>query len=209
MNHQEAHLVLQSNTLQRCIDSWVKLQHLFLPVLAAKQEKESGNGDVIPMESYKLMLPSEIGRSISCDEHLRMVEWRLCYSQALDALHSLWSNLQAQSCILKFKDRNLRGQGANTRARNTLKAVEARIEATANRYEVWTHASSREALTFVGRYDDTHMVLCKLAPLLKENGTWNSVLQPLNHQDIHAMSDLLRREPRAQGSFPGYGVWVE
>ncbi|KAF8415032.1 hypothetical protein L210DRAFT_3658007 [Boletus edulis BED1] len=77
------------------------------------------------------------------------------------------------SCILKFKDRFLRGQGANTRARNTLKAVEARIDAAAN------------------RYDDARKALVKLAPLLRENNTWQTFLRSLNRQDIRAMSDLV------------------
>ncbi|KAF8837724.1 hypothetical protein BDN67DRAFT_865832, partial [Paxillus ammoniavirescens] len=55
-------------------------------------------------------------------------------AQAHDSLHSLRSNLRAQSYVLKYKDRNLRGQGANTRARNTLKGIGARIDAAANRY---------------------------------------------------------------------------
>ncbi|KAF8121256.1 hypothetical protein EV363DRAFT_1406388 [Boletus edulis] len=77
------------------------------------------------------------------------------------------------SCILKFKDRFLRGQGANMRARNTLKAVEARIDAAAN------------------RYDDARKALVKLAPLLRENNTWQTFLRSLNCQDIRAMSDLV------------------
>lgn len=118
-------------------------------------------------------LPSALSRSHPCDEHLQKVEWKLRYAQALDALHSLRSNLRAQSCILKFKDRNLRGQGANTRARNTLKALESRIEAAAN------------------RYDDARKALVRLAPLLHENGTWQSLLRPLNRQDIRSMTDLV------------------
>ncbi|KAF8444074.1 hypothetical protein L210DRAFT_3611327 [Boletus edulis BED1] len=173
-DHQESQLILQSNTLQRCIDSWVKLQHLFLPSLASQRAKSPGDDDsIIPPDAYKLMLPSEICRSIPCDERLQRVEWKLRYSQGLDALQTIRSNLRAQSCILKFKDRNLRGQGANTRARNTLKVIQARIDAAAN------------------RYDDAHKALYRLAPLLKENGVWSSVLRPLNRQDIRAMSDLL------------------
>ncbi|KAG2359038.1 hypothetical protein BDR07DRAFT_1293298, partial [Suillus spraguei] len=63
------------------------------------------------------------------------IEWKLQYAQAHDALCSLRSNLCAQTAILKYKDQNLCGQGANMGARNMLKAVEARIEATASTYK--------------------------------------------------------------------------
>ncbi|KAJ8594986.1 hypothetical protein M405DRAFT_689721, partial [Rhizopogon salebrosus TDB-379] len=58
----------------------------------------------------------------------------LRYAQAHDALRLLRSNLRAQTAVLKYKDRLIHGQGANTRARNTLKGIESRIEAAANRY---------------------------------------------------------------------------
>jgi hypothetical protein len=100
------------------------------------------------------------------------VEWRLRYAQGHDALRSLRSCLRAQTAILKYKDQNLRGQGANTRARNTLKAIDVRIEAASRRYE------------------SAHKALVILGSLLDESG-WQSALRPLNHQDIRSMSDLL------------------
>ncbi|KAF8127927.1 hypothetical protein EV363DRAFT_1077516, partial [Boletus edulis] len=173
-DNRNARVVQHSNDLQRRIDTWTKLQHLFLPLLAVEREKGAADSDTfIPPESYKLWLPSEIGGSFPCDERLQRIEWKLRYAQASDALHSLRSNLRAQSCILKFKDRNLRGQGANMRARNTLKAVEARTDAAAN------------------RYDDARKALVKLAPLLCKSNTWQTILRQLNRQDIRAMSDLV------------------
>ncbi|KAF8430663.1 hypothetical protein L210DRAFT_3651593 [Boletus edulis BED1] len=61
---------------------------------------------------------------------LEEFEWKLRVRQAL------WS----KAYILKFKDRFLRGQGANTRVHNCLKSVEAKVNASAKKYRVAHHA---------------------------------------------------------------------
>ncbi|KAG2094414.1 uncharacterized protein F5147DRAFT_657174 [Suillus discolor] len=133
----EGKMVQQSNTLQRRIDTWMKMQELYMPSLAAlRVSKSSVSGSVTAApEAIKLWLPSQISRTTPCNSHLQAIKWKLRYAQAHDALRSLHSTLRAQTAILKYKDCNLHGQGANTRARNTLKAVEARIEAAARTYE--------------------------------------------------------------------------
>ncbi|KAG1813148.1 uncharacterized protein BJ212DRAFT_1482617 [Suillus subaureus] len=156
-DNQEGKLLQQNNTLQCRIDTWTKLQELYMPSLAALcVSKRSVSGDiaaaVTTLETIKLWLPSQIGRTAPCDIHLQTIEWKLHYMQAHNALHSLYSNLCAQTAILKYKDRNLCGQGANMRAQNTLKAVEARIDTAASTYE---HA---------------HKALIVLAPLLNQTG---------------------------------------
>ncbi|KAG1836417.1 hypothetical protein F4604DRAFT_1886055 [Suillus subluteus] len=113
------------------------MQELYMPSLAALRVSESSvSGSVTAApEAIKLWLPSQISRNAPCNSRLQAIEWKLRYAQGHDALRSLRSNLRAQTAILKYKDRNLCGQGANTRAWNTLKAVEARIEAAASTYE--------------------------------------------------------------------------
>ncbi|KAG1884769.1 hypothetical protein F4604DRAFT_1878698 [Suillus subluteus] len=137
-DNQEGKMVQQSNTLRRRIDTWMKMQELYMPSLSALRVSESSvSGSVTAApEAIKLWLPSQISRNAPCNSRLQAIEWKLQYAQGHDALRSLRSNLRAQTAILKYKDRNLRGQGANTRARNTLKAVEARIEAAASTYEL-------------------------------------------------------------------------
>ncbi|KAG2139540.1 hypothetical protein BD769DRAFT_1350679 [Suillus cothurnatus] len=173
---QQGKLVEQSNSLQRRIEAWVKIQALYMPNISAlrlSDQATSTNMTSVPSsETFKLWLPSQIGRSAPCDERLQRTEWRLRYAQGHDALRSLCSSLRAQTAVLKYKDRNLRGQGANTRARNTLKTIDARIEAAASRYE------------------GAHKALVILGGLLAETG-WQSSLRPLNRQDIRSMSDLL------------------
>ncbi|KAF8131200.1 hypothetical protein EV363DRAFT_1165737 [Boletus edulis] len=170
---QEAWLTERCNSLQRQLDHWIKLQQLFFPMLATERAKQLVDADTIVLpESFDLLLPSKIVAKLPCDDKTFRIEWRLRLAQAHDALNSLRSNLRARSYICKFKDRNLCGQGANTRARTTLHAIENRINAAAN------------------RYNDARNALENLASHLKET-SWRSVLRPLHRQDIRGMSDLL------------------
>ncbi|KAG2127943.1 hypothetical protein DEU56DRAFT_872715 [Suillus clintonianus] len=178
-DNQEGKLVERSNALQRRLDSWVKIQELYMPNVAAMRISDNAtaaNPSSISStaESFKLWLPSQIGRSLPCDQSLQRTEWRLRYAQGHDALRSLRSCLRAQTAILKHKDRHLRGQGANTRARNTLKAIDIRIESATRRYE------------------------CNL---LNESG-WQSSLRPLSRQDIRSMSDILWGESEGRRKLP-------
>jgi hypothetical protein len=187
-DNREGKLLQQCNILQRRVDSWVKMQELYMPTLAGLRLKErSASGEtVVAPDSFKLWLPSQIGRTAPCDSHLQRLEWRLRYAQAHDALRSLRSGLRAQTAILKYKDRNLRGQGANTRARNTLKGIESRIKTAADRYE------------------RAHRALVLLSPFLKET-SWHSSLRPLNKEDIRFMSDVLWGE--TEGSRKLSWIW--
>ncbi|KAG1887840.1 hypothetical protein F4604DRAFT_1916666 [Suillus subluteus] len=176
MDNQEGKLVKHSNALQHWLDSWAKMQELYIPNMAAMRISDNAtaaNASSIPStESFKLWLPSQIGRSLPCNESLQRVEWRLRYAQGHNALRSLRSSLHTQTAILKYKDQNLRGQGANTRAHNMLKAIDMRIEVATRKYE------------------SAHKALVVLGNLLNES-SWQSSLRPLNHQDICSMSDIL------------------
>ncbi|KAG1722176.1 uncharacterized protein EDB91DRAFT_1240244 [Suillus paluster] len=173
-DNQEGKTVQQSNTLRRRIDTWMRMQELYMLSLAAlRVSKSSVSGSMTAApEAIKLWLPSQISRTAPCNSGLQAIEWKLQYAQGHDALRSLCSNLRAQTAILKYKDRNLRGQGANTRAQNTLKAVEARIGAAASTYEY------------------AHKALVVLSPRVNQTG-WHSSLRPLDRADVRSMTDLL------------------
>ena len=72
--------------------------------------------------------------------------------------------------MLWFKDRFLRRQGANTRAQNCLKSVDAKIDASAAKYRA------------------AHRVLLALSPLLSKTG-WKETFWFLNDKDIRSMTD--------------------
>ncbi|KIK37227.1 hypothetical protein CY34DRAFT_109209 [Suillus luteus UH-Slu-Lm8-n1] len=175
-DNQEGKTLQRSNTLQWRIKTWVKMQELYMPFLAALRASEGSVSNNVPTapEAIKLWLPSHLSRTMPCDTHLQAIEWKLRYGQAHDALCSLRSNLRAQTAILKYKDQHLRGQGANTQAWNMLKSIEARIKAAAITYE---HA---------------HKSLIVLAPRVNQtHSRWHSSLQPLDRADIRSMTDLL------------------
>ncbi|KIJ10438.1 hypothetical protein PAXINDRAFT_16589 [Paxillus involutus ATCC 200175] len=147
-----------------------------MPALAFMRARDTQNSNIItPPELFKLLLPSQICNSMPSEENFQRIEWDLQYAQAHDALRTLRSNLRMRSYVLKYKDCNLRGQGANTRAHNTLKAIEALVNAAACKYQ------------------DAHNALVTMAPVLRETD-WCKTLLPLKHQDLRAMSDLLNGE---------------
>ncbi|KAG1823901.1 uncharacterized protein BJ212DRAFT_1444809 [Suillus subaureus] len=121
------------------------MQELYMPMVAALRLRDKSSGIIITPESFELLLPSQAGRTDPCNLKFQKIEWRLQYAQAHDTLHSLCSNLHAQTAILRYKDCNLH-------AHNTLKGIDTRIEA---------------ALT---RYQDVHRALVILAPFIKETG---------------------------------------
>ncbi|KAG1731320.1 uncharacterized protein EDB91DRAFT_1238951 [Suillus paluster] len=166
---QEGKVVQCSNSLQCRIKAWVKVQELYMPMVAALRLRDKSSGVVVTPESFELLLPSQVGRMDPCDLKFQKIEWRLYYAQAHNTLRS---NLRMQTAILKYKDRNLRGQGSNTQAHNMLKGVDTRIEAASTRYQ------------------DACRALVILAPFIKETG-WQPSLCLLDHQDIQGMSDLL------------------
>jgi hypothetical protein len=83
-----------------------------------------------------LWLPSQINGRVSVDTSLVNIEWKLRHAQAYESLDSLRHFLQFRAYLYKFKDRFVRGQGANTRARNAINGVQAKIDAAAAEYRV-------------------------------------------------------------------------
>ena len=83
-----------------------------------------------------LWLPSQINGRVSVDASLINIEWKLRHAQAYESLDSLRHFLQFRAYLYKFKDRFVRGQGANTRARNAINVVQAKIDAAAAEYRV-------------------------------------------------------------------------
>ncbi|KAF8132456.1 hypothetical protein EV363DRAFT_1163307 [Boletus edulis] len=179
---QEGGLLTRSSSLKRKIDSWARVQLLYMPTLASK--RGPGSSSTLLPENFKLWLPSELMPSTPCSPLLRHYEWQLRHAQAHDALDSLRQALRCRSYLYKFKDANLRGQGANTRARNLLKKVDTRIEAASVQYQ-----TAYNALTALG-------------PLLQRS-SWQLDLQPLRTlraEDIRAMTDLLDGETMGRKS---------
>ncbi|KIK13300.1 hypothetical protein PISMIDRAFT_31188 [Pisolithus microcarpus 441] len=143
---QKAKMQQRSNALACCIEVWMKMHTLYIPGMAA-----------FAPEDIPLYLPLQINCKFSCSHNLESIKFQLQEGQANDALNELHQGLQSIVYMLKFKDRFLCGQGANTRACNCLKNVDAKIDLS------------------VAKYHAAHRALCTLGPLLGKVG-WKTAL---------------------------------
>jgi hypothetical protein len=114
-----------------------------------------------------LWLPSQIGTKVLFDHWLAEIEWALQVGQAYESLDELRNNLQVWSHLYRVKDRFVRGQTANTRARNTINVIQACIDASGDGYCA---------------------ALVSLAPLLGKTG-WEGQLQPLEDADKREIAE--------------------
>jgi len=177
-DRQKTKLLLRSNALQRKIDAWATYQLLYCPgvgrLRAMTARDAEGQADRKPYD-IPLWLPSQIKGQVDVNPHLQEVEWKLRHAQAYEALERLRSQLQVRAHLYSYKDRFVRGQGANTRARNTITILQAKIDATADEYR-----AAYDALTSLG------VVLLRFG--------WKDELLPLNPEDVRDISDGLPGE---------------
>ncbi|KAG6824736.1 hypothetical protein H0H92_005987 [Tricholoma furcatifolium] len=137
-DRQKTKVQLRSNALTRKLTVWAERQLLYAPSvvilrrLDAAAEKERSTPR--PVYDYPLWLPSSIQSKISFDLRLAEIEWDLRVAQADESLAGVRQQLQIRSYLFKFKDRNVRGQHANTRAWNAIKSVQLKIDTFANEY---------------------------------------------------------------------------
>ena len=155
---QEVVLLTWSSALKRKIDSWARVQLLYMPILTSK--RGPGSSSTLLPEDFKLWLPSELASGTPCSPLLHHYEWQLCLAQAHNALDSLCQGLCCRSYLYKYKDANLCGQGTNTHTQNLLKKVDARIGAA------------------LVQYQTAYNALITLGPLLQRS-SWQLDLQPL------------------------------
>ena len=106
-----------SNSLMRHIEAWHQIQDLFmLGVHTLRDEWTKFTNRPYSPEDVPLFLPLQIHGKAACPRRLEMIEFRLREGQAHDALNDLRQGLRSHAYMLKFKDRFLHGQGANTHA---------------------------------------------------------------------------------------------
>ena len=149
----------------------------FISCLRAEETSSRSSAEPIPVEAMALWLPSSAISRTRAPPHLLRYEWKLRYAQANDALKDMRNLLRVRSHLYTFKDNNIVGQAANTRARTTINKTKDRVNMAASRYEAaWA-------------------ALASLAPLLNEGVTWKTVLKPLDRKkDVKALKDLWEKE---------------
>ncbi|OJA09031.1 hypothetical protein AZE42_11088 [Rhizopogon vesiculosus] len=190
-DNQLAKVQQHTNTLRRKIELWQDIQLLYMPFISCLRAEETSlrlSTEPIPVEAMALWLPSTAISRTPSPPHLLRYEWKLRYAQANDALKDMRNLLRLHSHLYTFKDNNIVGQAANTRARMTINKTEDRVNMAASRYEAaWA-------------------ALASLAPLLNEGGTWKTVLKPLDRKkDVKALKDLWEKE--TQGTRHLSWIW--
>ena len=136
-DQQKLKVQLRTNALVQRIEAWTAVQTFYIPGVASLRAHAAPRNETAQSPSPQdlcLWLPSVLSCQVPCDTKLEELEWKLRTGEAHDALNELRQALWSCSHMLRFKDRFLRGQGANTRARNSLKLVDAKLDASAAKY---------------------------------------------------------------------------
>ena len=174
-DNQLAKLQERTNVLKRRIDNWQSIQLLFVPSIIRLRDEDAQPGVPAKVEEIKLFLPSDICDRVSCPIKLCEHEWKLREAQAHEALRDLRHFLRLRTHLYKFKDTNVRGQVANTRARTTISRTDRKVSTAAAKYRI------------------ARAALLKLAPLLGKGG-WEDTFRLLKDEDIRAMKDICEKE---------------
>ncbi|KAG2135246.1 hypothetical protein DEU56DRAFT_981136 [Suillus clintonianus] len=160
-NAQQVTLLQRINSLRRRIDTWSRVQLLYMPCVSRLR---SSDDIATEQKVHKiiLFLPSAIPSSLPCEERLLNYEWELREAQANDALNDIRCVLNMKYHLYKYKDAFIRGQRANTRANGVINNADNRIDALAAKYN-----AARNALV-------------KLAPRLHKDDNWLLTFKPLD-----------------------------
>ncbi|KAG1875869.1 hypothetical protein C8R48DRAFT_745561 [Suillus tomentosus] len=143
-NEQQTKILARSNSLQRRIEAWTKIQVLYMPSVSQLRATNA-----TPSTDFQLLFPSDICSYAPCDPKLLHIEWSLRFAQANDALDECRSHIRLHHQLLRFKSQHLHGQCANTRARKTVQAVDDRLVLSHDKY-----LRARSALVCPSRHVD-------------------------------------------------------
>jgi hypothetical protein len=189
---QLAKMQERKNALERKIQAWIAVQHLYMPAtssLRARDDRDASDKTTErPPYDFPLYLPLSLPGRVSCDMKLREYEFRLREAQAYEALEDVRQHLRLRSHWYKHKDRNVTGQRANTRAQNLINRVQGKINANAS-----TYTRARNALS-------------KLSAFLSE-GSWRGKLLALAPEDIRPLTELEAGEGESEGKRKLSWIW--
>ncbi|KAG2114604.1 uncharacterized protein F5147DRAFT_743818 [Suillus discolor] len=176
-------------TLHRRLDAWACVQELYMPIVSQLHHRSSEAGTTntaqLKPEVFNLWLPSELQPTVGCDDRLAAHKWDLQHAQALDALNKVRSHLRLWSHMYIYKDRNVRGQAASTRAQALIEGVEVRKCASVDKYRCARNA------------------LLALSHRLNRSG-WDISLPPLLDSQVRPMGDMER-----QGTGTISWIWLD
>lgn len=133
---QRAKVLEHSNALLRKIEAWAQIQHFYMPLVSTlRAASVCADGDASAASlKVPLFLPSAVCATLSCYPTLLDSEYRLRVAQAHDILNNLRRHLRLRSHLYNFKDRFVRGQRPNTRARSVINTCQDKIDADVAAY---------------------------------------------------------------------------
>jgi hypothetical protein len=170
---QENELQRRRLLLQREIKRFRNLQALYMPAATVmsierksiQRELPEARRDSVEPEHQRLWLPSALPsaqRTHNCSKALVDIEIGLHEVQCHDILEKIRNVQRGRLAFIGFRNRNIRGQNPNTRAKDTLDRLEDKTKSLAVKYR-----NSRKAL------------LELLGP-----GDWEKALRTLRNGDL-------------------------
>lgn len=168
-SHQQTELQRRRTSLLKQIHRFRSVQALYTVDLENLLE-QNGSGSFVEAENTILWLPSSINTSIrtsTCRDNIACIEDELRNAQCHDCLNKLRNVLRARVHLIKHRNRNARGQRANTRAASVISRLDAKIKIIAEKYR-----TARR---------------CLIA--LRGPGSWEGALRPLDAHDIRGPSE--------------------
>lgn len=189
-------VIEQRTALRRQVAKFRSLQVVYQPELAAMATSPDDNVADIPLH-----LPSSLppDARTNCAPKLILMEKELRLSQCQDALSSLRLHLHSRSRLLKDKYVNVRHQGPNTKSRELLNRVSARVSACTDKYR-----AARSALDALDP-DPTASWRHELLILEAKDVRGMSEPKPSDHPDPERANAIQTRTLLGGGVFPQGG----
>ena len=180
--------------LRTRLRAWDQLLPIYMPGLLQYETdlaKGDSNTPTSPTQSPHpedsiIWLPSQVAateRARVCQLGLAEIEGRLRSGQCRDALESIHQVLRLKSCMVKFKNKQVRGQRGGLRSRVLIDRVHERAWASAEKYR-----AARKAI-----YD------------LEGPGEWEEAFKVLEDNDVRGYQDPNRLRPRKGHQ----GIWQD
>ncbi|KAL7284431.1 hypothetical protein ACG7TL_001721 [Trametes sanguinea] len=177
------------NALRRKLQKFRELQGVYMPrTVPLLAEDPSARTNVELVEDIRIGLPSEIvatHRAVVCTPRLQEMEARLREAQCHDALQDVRNQLHIINHLYRYKQTNVRHQGANTRVRADLASQDNRKARAVEKYR----RARRAKLALTGP------------------GPWERVLRMLEDKDVRGLEeddpDTIAKRKRKRGDDPG------
>ncbi|KAG0700257.1 hypothetical protein DFH29DRAFT_1070211 [Suillus ampliporus] len=131
---QKVKILQRINTLRRRIDTWSRVQLLYMPCVSRLRSPDDITSED-KVHKINLFLPSSLPSSFPCDVHLLRYEWDLREAQANDALSDLLHchqydlpPLQVQGCFCpRLKAESMQYRSSTLPARDALVMLASKL----------------------------------------------------------------------------------